>query len=106
VIALKRFELKHAQYPENLSQLIPDFMAAVPIDPMSGDPLHYRRQSDDAFLLYSVGENGVDDGGDPAFPSGVKSRSYFWLNEQALDWVWPQVASPAEVQKVRDHPPK
>jgi hypothetical protein len=105
-IALKRFELKHGQYPENLSQLVPEFLVAIPLDPMNGDPLHYRRRSNEAFLLYSVGENGVDDGGDPAFHAGVKSTSYFWVDGQARDWVWPQVASPAEIQNFREHPPK
>jgi hypothetical protein len=34
----------------------------VPIDPYSDRPLVYRR-TDDGYLLYSVGSNRVDDGG-------------------------------------------
>ena len=42
--------------------LVPDYLAAVPIDPYSGRPLVYRRTGD-GYLLYSVGLDGVDDGG-------------------------------------------
>jgi len=105
-IALKRFQLKHDQYPQNLSELVPAFLAPIPVDPMSGEPLHYRFQSKERFLPYSVGENGIDDGGDPTVPSGVKDASFNWQDRQARDWVWPQVATPAEIQNFRDHPPK
>ena len=66
---------------------------------MDGQPLRYRRNADGNFPLYSVGENGVDDGGNPALESGVTSSSYAWQNPHALDWVWPQPATVAEIQK-------
>jgi hypothetical protein len=66
---------------------------------VDGQPLRYRRNSDRTFLLYSIGENGKDDGGDPSLEKGVTSLSYNWQNPHALDWVWPQPASSEEVQK-------
>ena len=33
---------------------------------MDGQPLRYRRNADGTFLLYSIGENGKDDGGNPS----------------------------------------
>jgi hypothetical protein len=98
-IALKRCQLEHGSYPEKLSELVPEFLASVPLDPVDGNPLRYRLNADGTFLLYSVGENGKDDGGNPSLEMGVESSRYYWLNPPALDWVWPQPASPEEIQK-------
>jgi hypothetical protein len=98
-IALKRYQLKHGKYPADLESLVPEFASAIPFDPMDGQPLCYRRNADGTYLLYSVGENGVDDGGDPSLEKYVTSSNYYWQNAHALDWVWPQPATAAEVQK-------
>ncbi|HEV2434458.1 MAG TPA: hypothetical protein VG077_00510 [Verrucomicrobiae bacterium] len=105
-IALKRYELRHHQLPDTLGELVPEFLRSVPTDYMDGQPLRYRRNTDGTFLLYSVGENGKDDGGNPALEQGVESSSYYWLNPHALDWVWPQPATPEEVRNYYAHPPK
>jgi len=97
-IALKRYQLKHGNYPPDLNSLVPEFVSAVPLDPVDGQPLRYKLNSDGTFLLYSVGENGVDDGGNPALEKGVESSSFNWQNPHALDWVWPQPATEAEIQ--------
>ena len=98
-IALKRYQLKHGNYPPDLNSLVTEFLASIPLDPVDGKPLRYKLNSDGTFLLYSVGENGVDHGGNPALEKGVKSSSYYWQNPHALDWVWPQPATAAEIQK-------
>jgi len=105
-IALKRYELQHHQLPNTLDELIPEFLKSVPTDYMDGEPLRYQRSGDGTFLLYSVGENGLDDGGNPAFPKYVQSSNYYWQNSEALDWVWPQPATEQEVQYYYPHPPK
>jgi hypothetical protein len=105
-IALKRYQLKHGSYPPELSSLVPEFVPKVPLDPVDGQPLRYRRNADGTFLLYSVGENGKDDGGNPASEQGVESSKYYWQNHHALDWVWPQPATPKEIQNYYAHPPK
>jgi hypothetical protein len=105
-IALKRYQLKHGSYPPDLNSLAPEFVPKVPLDPVDGQPLRYRRNADGTFLLYSVGENGKDDGGNPALEPGAESSNYFWLNSEALDWVWPQPATKAEIQNYYAHPPK
>jgi hypothetical protein len=105
-IALKRFQLQHGNYPEKLSELTPEFLASVPLDPVDGQPLRYRRNSDGTYLLYSIGENGVDDGGNPSLEDNTDNSSAYWPNLHVLDWVWPQPATPAEVQYFYDHPPK
>jgi hypothetical protein len=105
-IALKRYELKHQQLPNTLDELIPEFLKSVPTDYMDGQPLRYRRNGDGTFLLYSVGENGQDDGGNPAFPKYFQSSNYYWQDSEALDWVWPQPATKQEIQNYYAHPPK
>lgn len=93
-IALKRYQLRHGVYPAELSALMPECLSGVPRDPMDGKPLRYQLNPDGSFVLYSVGENGVDDGGDPSPPPQTPNSRRWW---QARDAVWPQPATPAEV---------
>lgn len=63
-VALERFRRDHAgALPETLQVLVPDYLAAVPVDPFSGRPLIYRHDAD-AYTVYSVGPDRKDDGGD------------------------------------------
>ncbi len=89
-VALKRYQAKRGDYPSELTRLVPDFFSAVPRDPVDGKPLRYRLNSDGTFLLYSIGEDGNDDGGD-ASPAD-HSTSFQW--QRGRDWVWPQPATP------------
>jgi hypothetical protein len=50
-------------YPERLDDLVPRYLPAVPVDPFTDTPLIYERRGD-GYLLASVGQNGVYDGGD------------------------------------------
>jgi hypothetical protein len=104
-IALKRFSLKHGQWPATLGELAPEFLSSVPIDPFDGKPLRYRPNGDGTYLLYCVGDDGVDDGGDPTSTASGSSNSY-WQNDKARDWVWPQPATDAEIKYFYEHPPK
>ena len=61
-IALKRYKQTHGQYPDTLQQLISGDFKALPCDPFNGEPFHYKKERE-GFLLYSVGQNRVDDGG-------------------------------------------
>ena len=62
-IALERFRLAHGTYPEALSELVPDFLIALPIDVYTSRSMTYRRQEGGTFLLYGVSKNRKDDGG-------------------------------------------
>lgn len=84
--ALRRYQRNHAgQPPETLADLVPAYLSAIPKDPMDGLSVRYQRQGEH-FLLYSIGENGVDDGGNTAAPHGKTRRSPI----DGLDIVWPQ----------------
>lgn len=100
VIALKRYQLQHGSWPEQLTQLTPEFLSAAPLDLVTGQPLHYHPNQDGTYLLYSVGADGVDNGGDPTVPKDVAASTY-WLNNHAKDWVWPQPVTSAETTAIR-----
>lgn len=59
--ALQRYAEEHNCEAGGLADL--DLPAEATIDPFSGKPLFVKRLSDD-WLVYSVGQDGVDDGGD------------------------------------------
>jgi hypothetical protein len=100
-IALERHHLQHNSYPAILNDLVPAFLPQVPTDFMDGKPLRYRLQPGGNFLLYSVGEDGKDDGGD-ATPS-VSATDW----TRARDLVWPRAATPQEVADyLKRHPPE
>jgi hypothetical protein len=62
-IALERYRRKHGRWPAILADLRPDFLPNVPLDPFDGQALRYRRD-DQGVIVYSVGEDGKDNGGD------------------------------------------
>jgi hypothetical protein len=87
-IALKRCQLRHSKLPSSLEALVPEFLAAVPWDYMSARPLCYRLKDDGSYVLYSVGLDGKDDGGDPTPRPG--SAPGLW---EGRDAVWPSPAA-------------
>jgi hypothetical protein len=96
VIALKRFERRHGKLPSDLNSLVPAFLPAVPLDPMDGLPLRYRRLATNTFVLYSIGLDGADDNGD-VNPQVTGSKNFYWT--QSKDFVWPQ---PATAEQLRE----
>ena len=65
-LAVERYRLEHGRLPATLNALVPDYLEAVPEDPLSDPvtPLRLRVSDDgDAAVIYSVGTDGRDDGG-------------------------------------------
>jgi len=87
-IAMKRLHLRHGQLPPRLDALVPEFLPAVPYDYMSAKPLGYRLKAEGSYVLYSVGEDGNDDGGDATPPPGHPNG--LWTGRDA---VWPTPAN-------------
>ena len=87
-IALKRSQLRHNQLPASLEALVPEFLPMVPYDYMGAKPLGYRLKVDGSYVLYSIGEDGKDDGGDPTPPPGTPTS--LWSGRDA---VWPSPAT-------------
>jgi len=97
-IALKRYSLKHGQPPASLDPLVPEFLVAVPIDYMDGKPIKYRLNGDGGFLLYSVGEDGKDGGGDSSPMPEKTGRQNLWDRK---DFVWPSPVTSEELETYR-----
>jgi len=97
-IALKRYSLRYGKSPASLDSLVPEFLSSVPTDYMDGKPMKYHLNADGGFTLYSVGEDGKDDGGDTSmFPNKVHVR-VLW---ERRDFVWPSPALPDEIEAYR-----
>lgn len=97
-IALKRFQLRHGQLPPSLEALVPELLSAVPYDYMSARPLRYRLKPDGSYVLYSVGLDGKDDGGDPSLAPSASPG--LWGGRDA---VWPSpAAEPEEAHRQAD----
>jgi hypothetical protein len=63
-IAAIRYKRAHGDYAESLDRLLEaDLLKKLPMDPYSDGPLVYRR-TDDGFVLYSLGADFEDDGGE------------------------------------------
>lgn len=71
--ALERFRIANGKYPEELVQLMPQFLKSIPDDVVRGRPMLYENSHDGGFFLYGVGQNERDD------HKNKKSSD---------DWVW------------------
>ncbi|MDR3707263.1 MAG: hypothetical protein P4L33_03105 [Capsulimonadaceae bacterium] len=64
-LALRAYFVDHGRYPASLAALAPRYIPAVPNDPFAdAGPLRYRLAGA-RYVLYSVGPDGIDDGGKP-----------------------------------------
>ena len=101
-LAIRLYRFDHSgQLPPLLENLVPDYLPRVPADPMAANirPFQYRPDRRPA-ILYSVGRNGIDDGGTP-LPSTLGSKDW-----RAADAVYPLEPLPPESQpsaQTQDH---
>ncbi|MFC1677531.1 hypothetical protein ACFL3G_10785 [Planctomycetota bacterium] len=88
IIALFRYKQQHGDYPDSLGRLVEtSFLKSVPVDVFSDRPIVYRKTDGD-FILYSVGENFVDYGGQVYI--NQKGRANPWGADAGGDAVfWP-----------------
>ncbi len=84
-LAAKRFQLMNGSFPQSLVEiphdlLTPDeFSQELLIDPFDGKPLRFKLK-ENRLLIYSVGENQIDDGGAcPRGDGGTGLDIGFWL---------------------------
>jgi len=67
VIAVQRYRLATGELPDALADLLPTYLEAVPKDPFDGNELRYKKL-EPGFVVYSVGEDLSDDGGQERLP--------------------------------------
>jgi hypothetical protein len=66
LLATQAYRRDHGEFPESLAQLVPKYLAAVPLDPCdpARGPLLYRRDEPAKAVVWSVSQDQADDGGD------------------------------------------
>ena len=64
-IAAELYRRKNGAWPAKLDDLVPEFLPAAPIDPFTGQPL-LMKATPEGFKVYSLGQDGKDDGGNLA----------------------------------------
>ncbi|MBM3882560.1 MAG: hypothetical protein FJ387_23025 [Verrucomicrobia bacterium] len=84
-VALERHRLARGSYPEALRSLVPEFLDRLPVDPVTGQLMVYRREAPNRYVLYAVGLNATDDGGAVAVTKTGAPAAKASLG----DWVWP-----------------
>jgi len=98
-IAVYRYINHHGNPPTDLGTLVPEFLAELPLDPFDRKPLRYRVDGDE-WVLYSVGENIDDDGGEVEIgPPGKPVESIF----DGADIVWPRPALPNQTEEIQNN---
>ncbi len=83
-LAVRAFWLDHDTYPSSLSDLVPDYLSNLPLDPFAvNEPLRYKPDGKKN-VLYSVGPDGKDDGGKPIIdPKGKNNRQKHYVQEDS-----------------------
>jgi len=71
-LAVERYRLKYGGLPETLEALVPEFLGEVYLDPFDGKPLRYVLRPEGGYTVYSIGQDGRDNGG-----LGRKERTLF-----------------------------
>ncbi len=82
VIAAQQYKQQHGAYPDTLAQLRSNSKLSIPLDPFTDKELVYQRTKE-GFLVYSVGQNEVDDGGKTA-----TRQSKDKYDDIVLNWRW------------------
>lgn len=99
-LAIHRFYVKHDQWPEQFTDVSPEFVAEFPQDQQNGSLVKFTYQ-DDKLLVYSVGNDYDDDGGIPqghVAADGSIQMSHDTVlspkrDDMDGDWIlWPQSA--------------
>ena len=85
--AMVRFRRKTGRWPQQLDELVPQYLTALPLDRQTGTPLHYATGTGGP-VLYTPGNDGTDDGGIPArlAPSGNDPGRLGHKPERAWHW--------------------
>ncbi|HSV98865.1 MAG TPA: hypothetical protein VLI39_01740 [Sedimentisphaerales bacterium] len=90
-VALLRYKTEKGSFPEHFEDVVTaGLLASLPDDPFGQGPLTYRRTAD-GFLLYSWGQNLLDDGGRPG--TGQDGRPRDWADNGDMVF-WPVQAAP------------
>jgi hypothetical protein len=96
-LACRLYMKNTGRFPENLEALVPEYLAAAPIDPFTGRPLVYRLSAD-GILIYSLGSNQKDDGGRMTYMITQL------IEDKDDDWTWREKFLPATEPHLEEAP--
>ncbi len=82
--ALAVYHADHGQFPDKLDALVPDVLPQLPVDLYHAKPFVYKRDAD-SYLLYSTGDNGIDDGGSNKDLAVLAGRDSDDLDETSVE---------------------
>jgi len=98
-LAVMRYARDKGGYPSSLDALVPaGYLNALPLDPYSGKSFGYQRTAE-GFLLYSWGENLVDDGGRQGTGQNGAPRMF----AENGDWIFWPVQAVTQTPKAPAH---
>lgn len=72
-LAIERYRLKYNSLPDTLETLVPEFIESVYLDPFDGNPIRYIKLDPAGYTLYTIGEDGIDNGGLDRYQMAKKS---------------------------------
>ncbi len=81
-LAAVRFMRDNGRWPYAIDEMAPEYIPEVPQDPFFDGAALVYRVTDDGIIVYSVGENRRDDGGDEAADLGTFR---VWMEESGQD---------------------
>ena len=85
-LALQAYKAEHGAYPETLSKLVPEILAKEPDDFFAKTGGFGYRRDKERYILYSVGPDGIDNGGraiiDSSQPANSTLRTYPQVNSK------------------------
>ena len=64
-VAAYRYALEHNRLPDKLEDLVPEYLPLIASDPFDGQPMRMKLPKTGELVIYSVGQNLQDDGGQP-----------------------------------------
>jgi hypothetical protein len=98
-LAGERYRIARGHWPKSLSDLVPQFLANVPLDPYDAKPLRYRRL-EDGVVIYCIGPDEVDNGGKISREDSMQDIGFqLWdVNRRRQPWR-PPVKKPNEEDK-------
>lgn len=77
-LANRIYRAKHGKFVDSLSQLTPEILPSLPLDPFTGKDYIYRKK-DKGFIIYSVADNLKDDG-------GISQNEKKWQGDYDIVW--------------------
>jgi hypothetical protein len=80
--ALRAYYLEHGKCPASLTELAPSYLPNIPADPFAETGTFQYKVKPGGYLLYSIGPDGVDDGGKPICDPQKPQESRYFVHDK------------------------